>query len=158
MINRLISFASLLILAAILNINCSKDEADPPPSAKTKTELITKAAWKFEKAEEANLGDVTDQLDDCIKDNTITFTSTANAKGTGVADEGAIKCGASQQTAFNWTLDNNETKLTSDKPLFTGGSGEFTIVSLTETNLVVSQQMTIPGIPVPVNVTLTLKH
>jgi hypothetical protein len=145
-------FSFLLILAG-----CSKDD-DAPPTNKTKTELLTQASWKFEKAEAATFGDVSNQIDDCIKDNIITFTATANATGTGIADEGTTKCGATQQTTFNWTLDNNETKLTSDKPLFTGGSGEFTIVTLTETNLVVSQQMTIPGIPAPINVTLTLKH
>lgn len=153
----------LLLLSGIfsilvLSIGCSKDDDDPPPQQTTKTELLVKATWKLEKAEAAGFGDVTNQLEDCMKDDQITFTSTANRKGTGVADEGAVKCGAAQQTTFNWTLNDTETTLTSDKPLFSGGSGDFTIVSLNETNLVVKQQMTFPGAPGPITVTLTLKH
>ena len=155
---RLISLTSLVILVAILHISCSKED-DAAPAAKTKTELLTKATWKFEKAEAAIFGDISGNIEDCNKDNTITFTSTANNKGTGIADEGATKCNGAnpQSTTFNWTLENNETKLVSDKPLFPGGSGEFTLVSLTETNLVVSQQMTIPPAPTTM-VTITLKH
>lgn len=155
---RLISLTSLVILVAILHISCSKED-NPPPAAKTKTELITTGTWKFEKAEAAILGDISGSLEACNKDNTIAFTSTSNNKGTGIADEGGTKCNAAnpQTVAFNWTLENNETKLVSDKPLFPGGSGEFTIVSLTESNLVVSQPMTIPPVPTT-TVTITLKH
>ncbi len=153
-----ISLTSFLILIAFIHINCSKEE-NTAPAAKTKTELLTKATWKFEKAEAAIFGDVSGNIEACNKDNTITFTSTANNKGTGIADEGGTKCNAAtpQSATFNWTLENNETQLNSDKPLFPGGSGVFTIVSLTETNLVVSQQMTIPPAPTT-TVTITLKH
>ncbi len=149
---------SCLVSSILLFNSCSKDDSDPP-AAKTKTELLTKATWKFEKAEAAIVGDITGNLEACNKDNTITFTATANAKGTGVADEGPTKCDPAdpQSATFNWTLENNETQLNSDKPLFPGGSGVFNIISLTETNLVVSQQMTIPPAPTT-TVTITLKH
>ncbi len=147
-----------ILSVLILSIGCSKDDDDPTPPQTTKTELLVKGPWLLLKAEAAGIGDVTDQLEDCMKDNILTFTSTANRQGTGIADEGALKCYATQQTAFTWTLDAAETTLTSDKPLFTGGSLDFTVVSLNETNLVVKQQMTIPGAPMPFMVTLTLKH
>lgn len=142
MINRLISFASLLILAAILNINCSKDEADPPPSAKTKTELITKAAWKFSDATVGGMS-VKAFLQTCQKDNILTFLTA----GTGTADEGAEKCDAGdpQNNPFTWSFQPNETVLFVSTPLFTGGNSTFTIVSLTETQLVVSQDITVSG-------------
>lgn len=138
--------------------SCSKsDNDDDGPKAPTKTELLTKAAWKFNKAEAGGI-DVTDQLPDCLVDNTITFNSSEERKGTGVADEGAEKCGATQNTSFSWTLNSTETTLTSDKALFTGGSTDFTIVSLTESEFVTTQVMTVPGFPAPMNVKLTMKH
>ena len=154
---RLLLFSGILSVL-IFSIGCSKDDDDPTPPQTTKTELLVKAAWKLEKAEADGIGDVTDMLEDCMTDNVLTFTSTANRQGTGIADEGPLKCYATQQTTFNWTLNAAETTLTSDQPLFKGGSGDFTVVSLTETNFVAKQQMTIPGAPVPFMVTLTLKH
>lgn len=153
----------LLLLAGICSVflvitSCSKsdnnDDGQLPP---TKTELLTKATWKFNKAEASGI-DVTNQLPDCLTDNTITFNSSEERKGTGVADEGATKCGAAQNTSFSWTLNSAETTLTSDKALFTGGSTDFAIVSLTETEFVTTQVMTVPGFPAPMNVKLTMKH
>ena len=149
---------SCLVCSILLFNSCSKDDSDHR-APNTKTELQSIASGIFEKAAAAIVGDITGNLEAFNKDNTITFTATANAKGTGVADEGPTKCDAAdpQSATFNWTLENNETQLNSDKPLFPGGSGVFNIISLTETNLVVSQQMTIPPAPTT-TVTITLKH
>ena len=138
---RLISLSGLLILVSILHINCSKDD-NPPPAAKTKTELITKTSWKFSDAKVGGTS-VSAFLQTCQKDNVLTFLSA----GTGTADEGATKCNASdaQTSPFTWSFQSNETILFVSTPFFTGGSSSFTIVSLTETELVVSQNITVSG-------------
>ena len=138
---RLISLASLLLLIAILHIHCSKDD-NPPAAAKTKTELISKSTWKFSDAKVGGTS-VSAFLQTCQKDNILTFLSA----GTGTADEGPTKCSASdaQTTPFTWSFQNNETVLFVSTPFFAGGSSSFTLVSLTETELVVSQNITVSG-------------
>ncbi len=93
-------------------------------------------------------------LQACQKDNVATFL----AAGTGTADEGATKCDAAdpQTTPFTWRFQTNETILFISTPLFTGGNSSFTILSLTETELVVSQNMTISGSTQ--NVVITFIH
>ena len=153
MLKRLVTYAGLFALVAMLNINCSKDD-DEPPTAKTKTELITKATWKFEKAIATPGGDISNNdLLKCYIDNTITFTS--DLKGTIV--DGGVQCSTAAPSPFSWSFQNSETVLHLSFTLFSGGSPDFTIVSLTETNLVLSQQMTFPGFP-PTTVEITFKH
>jgi hypothetical protein len=137
----------LFALAAIAG--CSKDDTDTPP-AKTKTELITKANWKFSDAKVSG-GSVASFLQTCQKDNILTFLAT----GAGTADEGATKCNMSdpQTNPFTWSFQTNETVLFVSTPFFTGGSSTFTLVSLTETELVVSQMITFSGVPQNVEVT-----
>lgn len=154
---------SLIILAAVMMTvlpACSKEDDDPAPT-ETKTQLLIKSTWKFEKAEAGLLGDISSQLDACLKDNLLTFTaaSATSTSGTGTIDEGPTKCDPSnpQTGSFNWELLNNGTTLRSSVVLFPGGSTDFTIVSLTGTNLVISQEMEIDPYP-PVTVTVTLKH
>lgn len=141
--NKLILFALSSLFLATVNFSCSKNDDTPPP-AKTNTELITKATWKFNKATVSGIGDVSAFLETCKKDNKVTFI----AAGTGTADEGATKCnpGDPQTAAFTWSFQTSESVLFVSTPLFTGGSSTFTIVSLTETELVVSQNITISGI------------
>jgi len=142
---RLVSIASLLLLVAIVNINCSKDEDDPPP-AKTKTELISKAAWKFEKIDPA----LAESYITCFKDNDITFM----ADGKGTCPDTGVQCNPPTGN-FNWNFTNNESKLHLDATLIPAGSGDFDIVTLSETNLVLSQNITQP---IPMTITITFKH
>ena len=142
---RLISLASLLILVAILHINCSKDD-NPPPAAKTKTELITAASWKFEKIEPA----LAESYIECFKDNITTFL----ADGKGTCPDSGVQCDPPTGN-FNWNFTDNETKLHLDATLIPSGSGDFTIVTLNETNLVLSQNITSP---LPATITITFKH
>jgi len=138
---RLISLISLLILVAILHNSCSKED-NTPPAAKTKTELITKSSWKFSDAKVGGTS-VAALLQTCQKDNVLTFLSA----GTGTADEGATKCNSSdaQTSPYTWSFQSSETILFVSTPFFTGGSSSFTIVSLTDTELVVSQNITVSG-------------
>jgi len=135
--------ASLLTyLAAILFIlpACQKDNEDPQPQ-KTKTELITQASWKFSTAT-LNGVDASSYLQACQKDNIYTFV----AAGTGTIDEGASKCnsGDPQTGPFTWNFLTNETMIHISTVLFSGGSNDFTLVSLSTTQLVASQNFPYP--------------
>jgi len=134
--------------------SCQKNSTDKEP---TKTELITKTSWKFSKAE-ANGMDANSYIDDCFKDNTAIFAS----DGSGTLDEGATKCDSSdpQSSPFSWEFLNNETTLSVSGGLFAGQSGDFTIVSLTDSTMVLSGTMPITsnGITINVAVTVTFIH
>lgn len=123
---------------------CDKND-DDDPKPKTKTELITASNWKFSSATVAGFGDVSAFLQGCQKDNTALFVT----GGTGTIDEGATKCsgGDPQTSPFTWNFQDSETKLFISAVLFTGGSNLSTIVTLTETQLVVSQEIIIGGTP-----------
>ncbi|MCY7310903.1 MAG: hypothetical protein LH619_09000, partial [Chitinophagaceae bacterium] len=83
----------------------------------------------------------------CQKDNITSFI----AGGSGSGDEGATKCNAAdpQTVSFTWSFQSGETMLTTSSPLIPGGtsgSSTSTIVSLTETQLVLSQPYTIGAV------------
>jgi hypothetical protein len=131
---------SLLLLGSLFTLTqCSKNN-DDDSTAKTNTELITQSTWKFSDAKVGGFS-VAAALKACEKDNTVTLV----ANGTGTADEGATKCnvGDPQNTPFTWTFQSNETVLNVSTILFTGGSSTFTIVSLSESTLVVSQDISV---------------
>ena len=150
--NKLI-LALVFCFTALFFTNCDKNDDPPTPPPPTKTELITKSSWKFSSAKAGGF-DVTAQIPACFKDNTITFVST----GTGTISEGAVACSPAAPATFTWSFQSSETQINLNTPLITGGSGLFTIVKLDAVNLVVSQNMTIPPAPGPVNVELTFIH
>ena len=151
--NKLI-LATVLCFTTLFFTNCDKNDDPPAPPTPTKTELITKSSWKFSSAKAGGI-DVTAQIPACFKDNTITFVASG---GTGTISEGAIACSPAAPATFTWSFQSSETQLNLNTPLITGGSGLFTIVKLDALNLVVSQNMTIPPAPGPVNVELTFIH
>jgi hypothetical protein len=134
------AFAILVTFSLLVFTGCSKD--DPAPPAKTKTELVSTSTWKFSAATVGGT-DVSGFLQACQKDNIITFA----AAGTGTLDEGPLKCNGSdpQTSPFTWNFLSSETQLFVSATLFTGGSSTFTIVSLTATQLVLSQNITVSG-------------
>jgi lipocalin-like protein len=137
-----LNLASFVVLSiSLLFVACSKSDSNN--NSKTKTQLITQASWKFSAAS-VNGADVSSLITPCQKDNILTFSATG---GTGTLDEGAMKCNAGdpQTTPFTWSFTNNETILHVSTIFFTGGSSDFTIVSLTETQLIVSQIVNIAG-------------
>jgi len=144
-------FLCVIILSCLMvaNTGCSKDD-DNNPTPKTNTELLTMSTWKFSDAKVGG-NSIAAFLDPCQKDNILTFL----AAGTGTAAEGATKCNASDpdSSSFNWSFQTNETVLFVSTPFFTGGSSTFTIVSLTETQLVLSQTITLSGIPQTAEIT-----
>lgn len=137
-------FLYVVIICGLMvaNVGCSKDD-DDNAGPKTKTELLTTGSWKFSDIK-VNGTSVASFFETCQKDNILTFL----AAGNGTADEGATKCDPADPDSnpFNWAFESNETVLFVSTPLFTGGSSTFTIVSLTESQLVVSQTITIMGV------------
>ena len=144
--------ASVFCFTALIFSSCDKNETPTPPPP-SKTDYVAKSTWKFSSAK-ANGTDVTSQIPACFKDNTITFV----ANGTGTISEGANVCSPAAPASFTWTFQSSETQINLSTPLFTGGSGLFTIVSLSDVTLVVSQNMTIPPSTTPVNVEITFIH
>ena len=109
---------------------------------KTKTELITQSSWKFDNAKVGG-NDVSSFLQTCQKDNILFFS----ADGTGTVDEGATKCnsGDPQINPFTWSFLSNETMLHVSGTFFSGGSGDITLITLSETQLIGSQVITVNG-------------
>lgn len=123
--------------------SCEKEDDNNPP-AKTKTELITTGSWRFSSATVGGT-DASPALQACQKDNLLSFV----AAGTGSVDEGAAKCNAGdpQTSPFTWNFQTGETVLFVSATLFSGGSSTFTIVTLSTSQLVLSQVITIAGSP-----------
>ena len=148
-------FLYLVIVCGLMvaTIGCSKDD-DDNSTPKTKTELLTGGTWKFSDVK-VNGASVASFIDACQKDNILTFLT----NGSGTAAEGASKCdpGDPDSNPFNWSFQTNETILFVSTPFFTGGSTTFTIVSLTESQLVLSQMVTLPGVPAQ-NAEVTFIH
>lgn len=115
----------------LLLVSCDKDK-DPAP--KTKTQLLVQANWKFKTAT-ANGGDVSILINDCQKDNLLSFS----ASGAGNVNEGASKCTVTDPNdiPFTWSFASGETIINVSTPLFANGGTSFTLISLTETDLVV---------------------
>ena len=120
---------------------CSKGDNSSP--SKTKSELLVQGSWKFDHATATGYGDVTALVDACVKDNVATFSSNGNVTVT----EGANVCTTSLAGTYTWDLQSGETILHLSAPLFPGGSNDFTLVSVSETKLVLSQNMTIAPYP-----------
>ena len=139
--NKTLVWSLFCLLCAGAFFSCNKKD-DTTPAPPTKTQLITSATWRFSSATVGGT-DVSAFLQTCQKDNILSFVNT----GTGTLDEGATKCNAgdAQSTPFTWSFQSGETQLFISATLFTGGSSTFTLVSLTSTQLVVSQNITVSG-------------
>jgi hypothetical protein len=147
----LLSVLSLAILSVVF-VACNKDD-DNNNTQKTKTQLITQTSWKLSTVNAAGFGDVTAQIPACYKDNIYTFAS----NGSGNVNESTTVCTPSTAGAFTWSFLNNETTLHISTTLFQGGSSDFSLVTLNETNLAISQVMTIAPLP-STTVTFTFIH
>ncbi len=140
--------------------SCSKSSS-PAPTQKTKMQLLTQSVWKYDTAGiDANSDGVIDAalppgyVQDCDKDNLLTF----NSDSTGTEDEGPTKCDTAspQTTAFTWSFNSDQTVITSTSALFNGVGGDFTINTLTDTQLHLGKSVIVSGITV--NLAIYLKH
>lgn len=145
-----------ILISSVVFFSCKKNTV----TVATKTELITKGAWKYDDAG-ADLDkngtielSISAQLKPCMMDNTISFS----ANGTGTVDEGALKCDAAspQTLPVTWSFSNNENSLNLGGAGVLGIGGQFKIVTLTETQLSLSKDTTYQGAPVAFVV--QLKH
>ncbi len=130
----------------VLN-SCKKEDA------KSKTDLLTQKAWMIQKAEskEGNnpWEDDFPNWDACSKDDRYIF----RVNNTYEFNEGLTKCDPADPQVFDtgsWAFTNNETKLLI-------GSDEFTIVALTETNLIISVQESVGGVVNQLQITFSNK-
>ena len=121
-------------ISALLIVFSSCEDDDPIPPPKTKTQLIMQGSWNFDKFFQGTT-DVSAFVNACYKDNVVTFTSST----AGTVSEGANVCASPAPATFTWSWNSGETVLQLNAPLFPGGTGNFNLVSLTETALVISQ-------------------
>jgi hypothetical protein len=131
---RLMAAASLLLFGLT-----SCDKKDAPP--KSKTVLLTQTSWKY-KSVTIGGSDASSYIQACQKDNILVFA----AAGTGNVNEGASKCNAGDPDTipFTWIFNSGETILELSEELYTNGSTTMTILSLTDTELVLSIYYTPP--------------
>ena len=148
----------LIALAGLISFSsCSDDDKDP---AKSDAEIIGSGiAWKFN-AVTANGISVAALIDDCHLDNLVTFNY-ETPFSIGVVDAGPTKCDSSapQTTDFTWTYDATTKILSVDNAIIEvpGTSGDLKVVSVSSTQLVLSQNVSLPGFGTQ-EVLLTLIH
>lgn len=119
----------LCLLAVLALTGCKKNSSNG--TSKTKTQLLTQASWKMTAiGPDVNQdGQIeTNQIEDCQKDNILTFST----NGTGTAVEGANVCAGEDATSsFAWNFKNNETVVHIDIEIL----GDVNIITLNETEL-----------------------
>jgi hypothetical protein len=145
-------FSTVFIATIFTLSSCQED--DNLPVIKTKTQLITSASWSFEKALQGTV-DISAQVPICYKDNVVSFTSS-----TAGTVNNPVVCTPTDTTpaTFTWSFTSGETVLSLNAALFPGGSNNFNIVTLSETSLVISQDVIIPPLTTPTNVIFYYKH
>lgn len=143
----------------ILFYSCKKEKS----TGSGNSQLITASTWVFSSAQidqnNDGVGDVAvppSVLTPCYTDNTLTFS----ANGSGVLDEGAAKCnpGDPQTVAFTWSFTNAEQSVNFSTSIFPGATGEFKILKLDASTLILSKMVTITGFPSQVTVIINFIH
>ena len=153
-------YATTIVLGfAAFSSSCSK-KSEPTASKAT---LITTSTWKYSDAGiDQDVNGVIDSpfpagsLQACQTDFIITFKSDK----TGIMDEGAAKCVATdpQTTPFTWDFANNETELTISANILVGLGGKTKIIELSPTKMILGTTVTVPGLPISIPATVILVH
>lgn len=144
-------FAAVLLFS-VLGTSCKKKEKEP-----TKEELLIKGKWKLTGASAAGgLYDLMTVLKDCQKDNTFILNSNKSI----TVDEGASKCNdTAKQTSTDgqWSLSNNDTKMTISGDKITAGFGNLTgdVVKIEASTFQIKKDTTVGGFPTTAIVTFT---
>lgn len=151
-------FSSIAVVFTLWLAGCTKKSDPPPPN---KTDHITASAWTYESAGiDADKNGTIDfalpanTFAACQLDNSISF----KANNTGITDEGATKCNASdpQTSNFNWSFTDNETNLQVSGNSFAALNGKFKIQTLNATNFSLSRDTVYASQNVAI--ILNLKH
>lgn len=147
----------LVVSLFAIVVSCSKKSSGP-----TKAELLVSSPWLFNSTGlDVNKDGFVDTnlpagyLNNCDLDNILTF----NADGTGIVDEGALKCdpGNPQTTPFTWTFNSSETIINFPSAVFNNITGDVVIQKLTATELILQKEVNI-GAPTTVNIIINMKH
>jgi len=156
------NYVFALLSIGFIIFSCNKDDNNGNDDVKAKTTLLTSATWKYDTAAiDVDKNGTPDQalpagyIENCEKDNTITFKSDS----TGTLNEGATKCNSTdpQTTSFKWWFKDNGATLYSPDPIFGGLSGDAKVSELTSTKLRVLKEVTVAP-SYTVNIVLDLKH
>ncbi|MEP0713075.1 hypothetical protein [Algoriphagus sp.] len=148
----LLAMASLMTLAS-----CGDDDPDP---IKSDAEIIGSGiAWKVSTATTNGIS-VISLIDDCLLDNLVTFNYETPIS-IGVVDDGPTKCDpADPQTVdFTWSYSDATKILTVNTDIIDipGAEGDLIVESVTPTQLVLSQNVALPGFGTQ-KVIVTLVH
>lgn len=141
-----------VLLSSVVFTSCKKKEKEP-----TKEELLTKGKWKLTGASAAGgLYDLMTVLKDCQKDNTFILNSNKSI----TVDEGASKCSdTAKQTTTDgqWSLTNNDTKMTISGEKITAGFGNLTgdVVKIEATTFQIKKDTMVGGFATTAIVTFT---
>jgi hypothetical protein len=151
------------VAMALFTIGCSKDN-DGKDGTSERMQLITSAAWKYDNAKiDYDKNGTPDMdlppglLEDCDKDNIITFKS----DGTGTIDEGATKCdvGNPQSVNITWEFKDDAKVINIPQNIFGNISGDAQIKTLTAAKLTLVKEVHVDDpVPADVHVILDLKH
>jgi hypothetical protein len=136
-------FALVLLISGSI-FSCKKDSGTSAPS---NTDLLTKASWKIVNAEADTLGtgvyfSLLPYLDNCEKDDITTY----KADHTYQITEGASKCNSTDPDIYdsgNWQFSADEKLLIQQG---SSSTGTYTIESLTDATLIVSEKSSGIGI------------
>jgi uncharacterized protein (DUF2237 family) len=134
----------LFPMTIVFFLACSK--SGPVPVPLTRSDMMASAMWKFSNAKVSGV-DVSAALQDCQKDNLLRLYKNGLVN-TGNIDEGLLKCNAADQQVRDiiWQMpDENTLVITPNYVLFAGGSNTFSIVSVNESSMVLSQVITVSG-------------
>lgn len=147
-INFLLALISLVTLGS-----CTDDDSDP---AKSDAEIIGSGiAWKLSTAKLGGFN-VISQIEDCYQDNLVTFTYDSTIK-LGVVDSGAMKCSSSepQTIDFIWDYDESTKVLIVNTEIIEvpGAEGNMIVESVSNNELVISQNVSVSGLTQKVVVT-----
>ncbi|MBL7697607.1 MAG: lipocalin family protein [Chitinophagaceae bacterium] len=151
-----------LMLSGFAVVSCDKDDDnDDPVNA---VDLITNGTWLIDTiAFDANKDGTIDSpvpggFQACELDNTLTFNKDS---ATGVYDEGALKCdpGDPQSAGFEWMLKNNDSTMTITGDIPEELQGDVTILTLTNTQFILSKRISInvPPIVIDQNLIISLR-
>jgi hypothetical protein len=137
----------ILSIIAIVFFSCKKDDSSSTGTATTNTTILAEQSWKFNNAgldpnKDGTIDvEVSDQIPACLKDNTVSFSSSGN----GTVDEGTAKCNnADPQTVpFTWGFASNETLININGNAIAGKGGQYKVVALSSTQLSLSKDTTV---------------
>jgi hypothetical protein len=133
-----------LLFTVFAVVSCKKD--DDTDNNVTAVDLIANGTWKidtigFDSDKNGTIDSpVPGGFDACELDNTLTFNKDT---ATGVFDEGALKCDASdpQTIDFQWQLKNGDSVINFSGNLPGELQGDVNILTLTNTQLIMSKNV-----------------